>query len=75
MRIANDARKHGISDDDMRHAARNAIREIGMDEGFTMLIGPALNGAPLEIGVLNIEDDPAIIHAMPLRPAFLTLLA
>jgi hypothetical protein len=37
-----------------------------MDEDLTMLIGPASDGALLEIGVLDLEgDDPVIIHAMP----------
>ncbi len=36
-----------------------------------MLIGPAFDGALLEIGVFDIEgDDPVVIHAMPLRPKF-----
>jgi len=42
-----------------------------MDEDLTMLIGPAQDGTPLEIGVLDISgDDPVIIHAMRLRPRF-----
>ena len=40
-----------------------------------MLIGPASDGALLEIGVLDLEgDDPVIIHAMPLRPKFYRIL-
>jgi hypothetical protein len=36
-----------------------------------MLIGPASDGALLEIGVLDIEsDDPVVIHAQSLRPKF-----
>ncbi len=42
-----------------------------MDEDLTMLIGPATEGALLEIGVLGLDgDDPVVIHAMPLRPKF-----
>jgi hypothetical protein len=41
-----------------------------MDEDLTMLIGPARDGTPLEIGVLDIGDDPVVIHAMWLRPKF-----
>lgn len=42
-----------------------------MDEELTMLIGPAPDGALLEIGVLDIDgDDPVVIHAMPLRQRF-----
>jgi hypothetical protein len=32
-----------------------------------MLTGPASDGAPLEIGILDIDgEDPVIIHAMAL---------
>ena len=70
MRIAEAARKHGVTDQDMRHALANSVRRITMDERFTLLIGPATTGALLEIGVLSIDSDPAIIHAMALRPRF-----
>ena len=71
MRIGAPARKHGISDDDLLHAVRTAIRKVEMDEDLTMLIGPARNGTPLEIGVLDLGgEDPVIIHAMRLRPKF-----
>jgi hypothetical protein len=42
-----------------------------MDEDLTMLIGPARDGTPLEIGVLDLLGaDPMIIRAMRLRPKF-----
>lgn len=42
-----------------------------LDDDLTMLIGPATDGALLEIGVLDIEgDDPVVIHTQPLRPKF-----
>jgi hypothetical protein len=43
-----------VADDDIWHAVRNATRKIEMDEDLTMLIGPAQDGTPLEIGVLDI---------------------
>jgi hypothetical protein len=71
VRIAEPARKHGVADDDIRHAFRNATRRVPGDGEVAMLIGPARNGAPLEIGVLGSGgDDPVVIHAMPLRPKF-----
>jgi hypothetical protein len=71
MRIGAPARKHGISDGDMLHAARTATRKVEMDEDLTMLIGPSRDGSPLEIGVLDLGgEDPVIIHAMRLRPKF-----
>jgi hypothetical protein len=43
-----------VSDDDIEHAIRNAIRQHVGDE-FAMLIGPATDGSLLEIGVLDLE--------------------
>lgn len=46
-----------------------------MDDDLTMLIGPASDGALLEIGILDLEgDDSVVIHAMPLRERFYQLL-
>jgi len=71
VRIGEPARKHGVPDDDIWHAIRNAIR-FAHDSEFTMLIGPARNGAFLEIGILDADgDDPVVIHAMPARPSLL----
>jgi hypothetical protein len=71
VRIAEPARRHGVADADIWHAVRNAMRQVESEDEFTLLIGPARDGAPLEIGIVGIEgDDPAIIHAMPLRPKF-----
>ncbi len=76
MRIGEPARKHGVSDADIWHAVRNAVRWIVMDDDLTMLIGPAADGALVEIGVLDIAgEDPVVIHAMPLRPKFYRFLA
>ena len=50
-------------------------RTVVMDGDLTMLIGPASDGALLEIGVLDLDgDDPVVIHAMPLRPKFYRFL-
>lgn len=69
------ARKHGVADDDMLHAVRTAMRRVVMDDDLTMLIGPAGDGALLEIGVLDIDgEDPVLIHAMALRSTFYRFL-
>lgn len=69
------ARKHGATDSGIRHAARNAIRRVVMDDDLTMLIGPASDGSLLEVGVLDMEgEDPVVVHAMPLRSKFYRLL-
>ena len=75
MRIGGPARKHGLVDADIWHAVRTAMRRVVIDEDLTMLIGPASDGALMEIGVLDIDgDDPVVIHAMPLRPKFYRFL-
>lgn len=75
MRIGEPARKHGVPDADIQHAVRAAVRQVVMDDDLTMLIGPASDGALLEIGVLGIDgNDPVVIHAMPLRPKFYRFL-
>jgi hypothetical protein len=71
VRIGDPARRHGISDADIWHAARNATRKVDMDGDLTMLIGPMRDGSLLEIGVLDLGgDDPVVIHAMRLRRKF-----
>ncbi|HZJ27226.1 MAG TPA: hypothetical protein VFF40_09495 [Acidimicrobiia bacterium] len=67
MEIAPNARKHGVRAEDMHHAILNAIRTVEQDSSRTLFIGPARDGAPLEVVV---TDDAKIIHAMPLRRTF-----
>ena len=75
MRIGQPAWKHGVSEEDIRHAVRNAMRRIDLDEDLTMLIGPAADGTLLEIGVLGLEgEDPVVIHAMELSRRFYPFL-
>ena len=40
--IAESARKHGVSDEDILHAYANPIRVFDLDEGFTMVIVHAM---------------------------------
>ena len=54
--IASSALKHGITREAIQHAFRNPIRACDVDDGFTMLIGPAPNADLLEIGVVNETD-------------------
>lgn len=72
MRIAADARKHGIDDEDILHAIRNRMFQAVGNEDLAMFIGPARNAALLEIGVLAPEsNDPVVIHADKARKKFL----
>ena len=71
MRIGQPARRHGVSDEDIRHAIRAAMRRVHMDDEMTMVIGPGADGQLLEVGVLDLYGDaPVVIHAMTLRPTF-----
>jgi hypothetical protein len=71
VEIEDSARKHGISDADMLHAARHATRQVVQDDDRTLLIGADHSGRMLEVVVAGIEsDDPRIIHADNLRPKF-----
>jgi hypothetical protein len=69
--VAGSARKHGTRDDDMLHAYDNPIRVFDLDDGFTLLVGPAEDSQLLEIGVVDGDEAPVIVHAMPARDKFL----
>ncbi len=70
--IASSARKHGIDDEDLLHAYRNATDAYALEEDLMMLVGPARTGVFLEIGVVRSEEGtPVIVHAMEARPRFL----
>jgi hypothetical protein len=69
--IADSARKHGVSDDDMLHAYTHPIRVFELDEGFTMVIGANHAAIIFEIGVVDGVTAPVIVHAMRAREKFL----
>ncbi len=76
MEILPSARKHGISDDDIRHGLNNAIAAITTPNqpDFTMVVGADLNGQLLEIGVLAADDNDYVIHAMPARSKYVKMI-
>ena len=76
MEIVPTARKHGVSDDDIRHAFANAVAAITTpgQPDFTILIGPDLAVQFIEIGVLTAEDNDYVIHAMAARPKYLKMI-
>ncbi len=57
----------GVPDGDIEHAVRHAIRQID-DDDLTILIGPARDGALLEIGVLDLECDDPVVHPRDAGP-------
>ena len=58
MEIRQSANKHGVSNDDIRHATTHAIAALTVPEQpeFMMFIGPDMTGRLLEIGVLDADD-------------------
>lgn len=69
--IAESARKHGVSDDDVMHAYAHPIRVFDLDDGFTMIIGANLAAVIFEIGVIDGVTSPVIVHAVNARDRFL----
>lgn len=70
--ILDSARKHGVLDEDVMHALRNHLHVYAQDEGFTMVVGPALDAQLLEVGFVESSDgDLLVIHAMAARGRFL----
>lgn len=69
--IADSARRHGVSDEDMLHAYENPIRVFDLDDGFTMVIGANRAAIVYEVGVIDGALAPVIVHAMRAREKFL----
>ncbi|CAN5815543.1 hypothetical protein BH20ACT4_BH20ACT4_14850 [soil metagenome] len=62
------ARRHGVEDDDVRHALHNAIVFHDQDDEVIIAVGPDRAGRLVEVGFLESDDEHrVIIHAM--RPA------
>jgi hypothetical protein len=58
------AHRHGVDDEDMLHAIRNAVDAYEEDDDVTMFIGPRFDGSLIEVGVVETTDGPVVIHAM-----------
>lgn len=72
LRIAASARRHGVLEEAIRHALRNAVRVASTpDPAVVLFIGPDESGRLLEIGVLDAGDGPIVVHAMSARLRFL----
>jgi hypothetical protein len=71
IEIAASARRHGVSDNAIRHALRKAFGSLPPDPGVVLYIGPDETGHLLEIGVLTTDDGPIVIHAVAARVRFL----
>jgi hypothetical protein len=69
--ITASARKHGITDDDMLHAFNHPVSYEDLDEGFVMIIGPTRSAHLIELGVIDTDHGPVMVHAMTARRKYL----
>ena len=69
--ITASARKHGVTDDDMLHAFNHPISYEDLDEGFVMIIGPTHSAHLIELGFIDSNHGPVIVHAMLARRKYL----
>jgi hypothetical protein len=69
--IIGSARKHGIADDDILHAFNHPVRYEELDDGFVMIIGPTRSAHLIEVGFVDTDHGPVIVHAMTARRKYL----
>lgn len=69
--IAESAHRHGVSDEDIRHAYAHPLRIFDLEEGLTMVIGANQAAIIYEIGVVDGVSSPVVVHAMKAREKFL----
>jgi hypothetical protein len=68
LRIHSAARKHGISDADIKHAVKHALTIEESEDWTRLYIGPARNAALLEVvTVARGRRAEMAIHAMRMR--------
>jgi hypothetical protein len=65
------ARRHGVGDEDIEHAYRQAVAwvELGEEPPRYLVVGPDRSGNVLEVVVILVDAGVLAIHAMPLRPS------
>jgi hypothetical protein len=69
------ARRHGIADEDIEHAMRQALTIDDQDDDSRLYLGPARSAEMLEVVTIVGEDgSERAIHAMKLRPKSRRLL-
>lgn len=80
LAIHDSARRHAVSDEDIRHAVRSALLVAAIDEHLaphrSLVLGPDRAANMLELVVLRFDDGHnLVIHAMPARRRYLQMLA
>ncbi len=76
VEVLRSACRHGVPDEDIQHALRNAllVEEIDEDPTRHLILGPARAGNLLELVVLDRPQGPAVMHAMEMRAKYRSLL-
>lgn len=76
VEIRPSAHRHGISDDDIRHAVDHAIAALTSpaQPDFTMVIGPDRAVRLLEVGLVQSDDQDYVIHAMSARDKYVRII-
>jgi hypothetical protein len=76
VEIHDSARRHGVADEDIRHAVANAMVIEDQDDDTRLYLGAGTAGALLEVLTIIRDDGTELaIHAMPMRPKYRRLLA
>lgn len=80
MEVHRSARRHGVDDQDIRHAVEHLVVVADIDPDADppklLAIGPDRAGNLLEVVLLTLADGKLlVIHAMPLRRKYRGLLA
>ena len=77
MEIRASARKHGITDAQIRHALDHAMRLVEYEyegEERLLVIGDDGHGTLLELVLVPVGDPARVIHADRLRPSLFDYL-
>jgi hypothetical protein len=77
--IHRSASRHGLGDDDIRHAIEHPLVVVDLepeaDPPKLLLLGPDVAGNVLEVIILLLANDRSLaVHAMPVRKGYLALL-
>lgn len=71
MEIFSSARRHGIADEDIRHAIEHVLAAGEQDDGKVLYLGPDRAGNLLEVVTVLRDDGMEIaIHAMRMRAKY-----
>lgn len=69
--IAASAYRHGLARTEIVHAFEHPIRVESLEEGLIMVVGADNAGNLLEVGVVESEHGPVVVHAMAARLKYL----